>query len=98
MDAYSQQPQPVVMKLTNEMLLHVTLAGQITSTYREQIQNFADKVFATVLDSYQKTGSKVKFLTNLSNPASSLWKRSHHRRCQPFLIILGHELGDHRLD
>lgn len=60
-------PQPVVMKLTNEMLLQVTLAGKITGVYKDQIQGFADKVYAMVVDSYQKTGSKVKFLTNLSN-------------------------------
>jgi len=61
------QPQPVVMKLTNEMLIHITLAGKIFSDQKTQIQGFADKVYATVTDSYQKTGSRVKFLTNLTN-------------------------------
>lgn len=49
------------------MLIHITLAGTITAEYKDQIQGFTDKVYSTLVDSYQKTGAKVKFLTNLSN-------------------------------
>ncbi len=48
------------------MLIHITLAGNISSLNKEQIKSFTDNVYATVVDSYQKTGAKVKFLTNLS--------------------------------
>jgi hypothetical protein len=61
------QPQPVVMKVSNEMLIHITLAGKISLHHKEQLQAFADKVYTLVIDSYQKTGNKVKFLTNLTN-------------------------------
>lgn len=63
MDIQNEQP---VLNISNEMLLHITLSGRIKGIHKDRVQAFAKKVYATLVDSYQKTGSKVKFLTDLS--------------------------------
>jgi len=58
--------QPELKIATDDALIHLLLAGNLTDEYLPQFQNWARQVHQTVLTIYKKTGQKVRFLTDVS--------------------------------
>ncbi len=55
-----------ILKIDHANLIRLKVGGKLTAPHKVELQKWADKVYATVLDLYKHTGQKVNFLTDLT--------------------------------
>jgi len=55
-----------ILELSYANLIRLKVGGKLTALHRDELQKWADRVYATVLDLYKHTNQKVNFLTDLT--------------------------------